>query len=158
MERCGNKVRQSNVTNIVASYRISFMSLDADDAFVSTYLHPAYIYITDRVYSRWETTILKSVRIVHFTPPSLLQCGSKGTGNDEEEAEDNAAYPLTNANKREHRRWFITGRRLEQAAEREEEQEGGGWGEDGEGEDEWTDDTEAEDDGADGAQGEGEAL
>jgi len=98
------------------------MSLDAEDVFMSTYLHPAYIFVTDRVHSRWETTILKSVRIIHFTP----QIGEEE--KNQEDYEDNAMYPLTNANKREHRRWVTTGRRLAQAAEDEEEDwEEGEW-------------------------------
>ncbi|UZJ57043.1 hypothetical protein CBS101457_006363 [Exobasidium rhododendri] len=112
---------------------ISFMSLDANDVFVSTYLHPAYIFVTDRVHSRWETTILKSVRIIHFAPTRSVLESSYADG---EEREDNAMYPLTNANKREHQRWVTTGRRLAQAAENEEEEE---WGV----EDDWTDDEEA---------------
>jgi hypothetical protein len=97
------------------------MSLDADDVFMSTYLHPAYIFVTDRVHSRWETTILKSVRIIRFSPLNNAKGRPLSDGEDEEE--DNAVYPLTNANKREYQRWVTTGRRLAQFGEREEEEE-----------------------------------
>lgn len=95
-----------------------------DDAFMSTYLHPAYIFVSGQGHSRWETSVLKSVRIIRFSP-------NLGGRENVEEEEDNT-HPLTNANKNLHRRWLLTSRRLAQDAEEEEEEE----------EEEWTDEEE----------------
>lgn len=85
-----------------------------DDVFLSTYLHPAYVLLRADGHQRWETTILKSVRLLHFSPRQGVDAM--------EEDEDNTA-PLTNANKDLHRRWLLTGRRLAaQAAEDEGEE------------------------------------
>ncbi|PWN31441.1 uncharacterized protein FA14DRAFT_192928 [Meira miltonrushii] len=50
----------------------SILSLH-DDCLVSTYLHPAYILLEGEVagQARWETSVLKSVRIVRFAPKAL---------------------------------------------------------------------------------------
>lgn len=85
-----------------------------DDAFMSTFLHPAYILVSGQGHSRWETSILKSVRIIHFSPNLISK-------NEHEEKEDNI-HPLTNENKNLHRRWLLTSRRLAQDAEEEEEE------------------------------------
>jgi membrane carboxypeptidase/penicillin-binding protein PbpC len=97
-----------------------------DDVFMSTYLHPAYVLLQGQdSISRYETTVLKSIRILRFTPQE-----SADKSDRQEEEEDNAAAPLTNANKNLHRRWLMAGRRLAEAAEEEEE--------------EWTDEEGAE--------------
>lgn len=83
-----------------------------DDVFMSTYLHPSYILVSTQGHTRWETTILKSVRLIHFS--SALLEGNDAMQSDEEE-EDNI-HPLTNANKALHRRWDMTGRRLAEAS------------------------------------------
>lgn len=93
----------------------SILSLH-DDCLISTYLHPAYILLeegTDE--ERWETSILKSVRIVRFAPKAL----EPKIPPSEESTADRLARMFepsqerVQLNQRQlavHQRWYITSR------------------------------------------------
>lgn len=90
---------------------VSIMSLH-DDCLLTTYLHPAYIHVGEDVgTARWETSVLKSVRLIRFAPKALEAIQARSSGTDES-GSGNERVPLgPSLGQRDlamHQQWYVT--------------------------------------------------